>query len=127
MHCLVWERKRSKIDLGPIFFYSNTMSMNQSSEFNILGCSIRIKTDEENNNKALKAVSLLNDEISKLKKSNSKLKDVDVAVLGALSLATKLLEKDEEYKVNVFALKTGVEDALNFIEEVSPGSMQTNT
>jgi len=101
--------------------------MNQSSEFNILGCSIRIKTDEENNNKALKAVSLLNDEISKLKKSNSKLKDVDVAVLGALSLATKLLEKDEEYKVNVFALKTGVEDALNFIEEVSPGSMQTNT
>ena len=103
------------------------MTINQNLEFNILGCSIRIKSDEENNTKAKQAVDLLNDEISNLKKLNPSLKDTDVAVLSALNLATKFLEKDDEYKENVFALKAGIEDALNFVEEVSPGSMQVNS
>ncbi len=100
--------------------------MNQNLEFNILGCNVRLKSDEENNNKAIKAVDLLNDEITNLKKGNPSLKDTDVAVLSALNIASKFLDKDEEYKENVFALKAGIEDALNFVEEVSPGSMQTN-
>ena len=102
------------------------MTINQNLEYNILGCTVRIKSDGENNNKAVQAVDLLNNEIENLRRANPKLKDTDVAVLSALNIATKFIDKDDEYKENVFALKAGIEDALNFVEEVSPGSMQTN-
>ncbi len=100
------------------------MSTNQT-EFNILGCSIRVKTDEDNT-KALKAMEILEQEIAKVRTMSPTLKESDIAVLSALNLASKCLDKDSEYKESIFALKTGVEDALKFVEEVSPGSMQVN-
>lgn len=100
------------------------MSMNQT-EFNILGCTIRIKSDEDNT-KALKAIELLESEIQKVKKASPTLKESDVAVLSALNLASMSIDTENEFKESVFALKTGVEDALKFVEAVSPGSMQVN-
>ncbi len=102
------------------------MSINQSSEFNILGCSVRVKADDENNKKARKAIELLNHEVSALKTAKPGLKDVDIAVLSALNLATKFLDKDDEYRDNIFALRSGVEDALKFIEEVSSNPESLN-
>jgi hypothetical protein len=102
------------------------MSINQNLEFNILGCNVRIKSDDKNNINAQTAIDLLNTEIESIKRINPSLKDVDVAVLSALKLATKSLEIESEYKENVFALKSGIEDALNFVEQVSPGTMNTN-
>lgn len=99
--------------------------MNQT-EFNILGCSIRIKPDEDNT-KALEAIEVLEKEIAQVKKMSPTLKESDIAVLSALNLATKCLDKDSEYKDSIFALKSGVEDALKFVEAVSPGSMQVNS
>ena len=92
---------------------------NQSLEYNILGCVVRIKADENNNKNAEKAIELLNNEIMSLKSHNPKLKDIDVAVLSALKLASNSLDIEAEYKENVFALKSGIEDALNFVEQVS--------
>lgn len=100
--------------------------MNQNLEFNILGCNVRVKSNDENNMNALAAVDLLNEEISSLKRTNPQLKEIDVAVLSALKLATKSLDIESEFKENVFALKSGIEDALSFVEQVSPGSMNTN-
>lgn len=102
------------------------MSINQNLEFNILGSSVRIKSNDENNINAQAAIDLLNNEISSIKSTNPNLKDIDVAVLSALKLATKSLEIESEYKENVFALKNGVEDALSFVEKVSPGSMNVS-
>lgn len=95
---------------------------NQSLEYNILGCTVRITSDQKNNKNAQKAIDLLNHEIVNLKQHNPQLKDIDVAVLSALKLATKSLEVEAEYKENVFALKSGIEDALNFVEQVSSSS-----
>jgi len=101
------------------------MSINQT-EFNILGCTVRIKSDENNDNKAHKAIKVLNREIDKVRSVSPNLNATDLAILSALNLASNCLDTEAEFKENVFALKSGVEDALKFIQEVSPGSMQTN-
>ena len=93
------------------------MSNNQT-EYNILGCTVRIKSNEDNK-KAVMAIDLLNNEISKLKNQNSSLKDIDLAVMSALNLASKLFETEAEYKENVFALKSSVEDSLKHVEGIS--------
>ena len=43
-----------------------------------------------------------------LKKQNPSLKDIDVAVLSALKLASQTFDIEAEYKENVFALKSGI-------------------
>lgn len=100
--------------------------LSEGFEYNILGCKVRVKQDEPDQKDAKKAIDLVTNEINELKNKNSKLKDLDLAVLVALKLAADKIEIESEYKDNVFALRSGINDALNFIEEVSPGSMQTN-
>jgi cell division protein ZapA (FtsZ GTPase activity inhibitor) len=99
---------------------------NEGLEYNILGCNVRIKKDEAERDNALKAIEIVNKEIEKMRLQNSKLKDIDVAVLMALKFASEKSEIETEYKENIFSLKAGVNEALSFIEEVSPGSMQSN-
>lgn len=97
---------------------------NEGLEFNILGCQIRIKPDEARDKQAKRAIDIVTKEIESLKKSNSKLSDLDCAVLTALKVASDKLDVESEYKETALALKSGISDALNFIEEVSPGAMQ---
>lgn len=98
---------------------------NEGLEYNILGCPVRLKPDEGSSSNAQLAVDLVNKEIEHLRSKNPALKDVEVAVLIALKFAAEKLDVEAEYKENVFALRSGINEALNFIEEVSPGSMQT--
>jgi cell division protein ZapA (FtsZ GTPase activity inhibitor) len=93
-------------------------------EYNILGCYVRIKSDQDNRETALRAITILQNEVDHLRSSNPELKDIDLAVLAALKLASEKVDIEVEYKENVLALKAGINDALNFIEEVSPGTMQ---
>lgn len=97
---------------------------NEGLEFNILGCQIRIKPDEARDQQAKRAIDIVNHEIENLKKSSPKLSDLDCAVLTALKIASDKLDVENEYRETTLALKTGINDALDFIEEVSPGSMQ---
>ena len=73
-----------------------------------------------------KRLNFLNNEIVSLKNKNPSLKDIDVAVLCALKLASSSLDIEAEYKENVFALKSGIEDALNFVEQVSTGGSEAH-
>ena len=95
-------------------------------EYNILGCNVRVKPEEADQNNAKIAIDLVSEEIELLRKMNPKLKDLDLAVLTALKLASARNDLESEYKENVFALRSGISDALSFIEEVSPGTMQTS-
>lgn len=99
---------------------------NQALEYNILGCVVRVKADEKDNTSAKLAINALNDEINALKSKNPNIKDIDAAVLSALNIANKSLQVDSEYKENIFALRSGVEDALKFIEEVSAQGSHTS-
>ena len=100
---------------------------NEGLEFNILGCQIRIKQDEARDEQAKQAIDIVNQEIETLKRSNPKIKDMDCAVLAALKLASEKIDVENDYKETAKALKAGITDALDFIEEVSPGSMQARS
>lgn len=95
-------------------------------EYNILGSTVRLKLDGEDSANALRAVEILQKEIQTIQTSNSKLKEMDIAILAALKLASKLAALEVEYKETVTSLRSGVTDALNFIEEVSPGPALRN-
>lgn len=94
-------------------------------EYNILGSQVRLKKDDEKSNIALRAIEVLQKEIEQIKSSSSNLKDIDIAVLCALKLASEKIEVEDEYKENILSLRGGIVDALDFIEEVSPGTMQS--
>ena len=98
------------------------MSSNQT-EYNILGCTIRVKSDEDNT-KALAAIEILDAEINQIRLASPGLKDQDLSVLAALNLASKCLDTENEYKESIFALKAGVEDALKYVELASSSSGQ---
>lgn len=100
---------------------------NEGLEFNILGCKIRIKPEQARDLQAQQAINTVTQEIENLKKSNSKLSDLDCAVLTALKLASEKIDVEKEYKDTTLSLKSGINEALNFIEEVSPGSMQARS
>lgn len=100
---------------------------NKGLAFNILGTQVKLSENETEDIKAKKAVELVEKEIVSLRKKNSKLKDNDIAVLVALSLATKNIDIEEDFKQSVRSFKVGITDALDFIEEVSPGSMQAKS
>ena len=100
---------------------------NKHTEINILGCKIRIKSNDDNDTRPMQAVQLLCDEIDEVRKLSPTLKESDIAVLSALNIARKCLDSEAEFKENIFSLKAGVEGALKYVEEVSPGSMQVNS
>ena len=93
-------------------------------EYNILGSTVRVKAEEAESSNALRAIEILQKEIQNVQTSNPKLKEIDVAVLAALKLASEVASLEIEYKDSITSLKSGVVDALNFIEEVSPGPMR---
>ena len=100
---------------------------NEGLEFNILGCQIRIKQDEARDEQAKRAVDIVNQEIESLKKQNPNLKDLDCGVLAALKISSAKLDVEKEFKETTLSLKAGINDALDFIEEVSPGTMQARS
>lgn len=93
--------------------------MKDNLEFNILGCCVRVKADQDDFDNAKKAIDLVNLEVEQLQNSNSNLKPVDIAVLSALKLASKSIDLEFEYKENVLALRSSVKDALEHVEEIS--------
>ena len=93
------------------------MTENQDLEFNILGCLVRAKPASEDHIDAASSVNLVIKEIDDLRQKNPNLKDVELAVLTSLKFATQTLEIDAEFKENIFALKSQVDDVLKVVEK----------
>lgn len=77
-------------------------------EYNILGSKIKLKPDEADKDKALRAIELVNKEIETLKKQNPKLSEVDTAVLVALKIATSVTDINTEYRNTVSSFKSSI-------------------
>lgn len=97
---------------------------NKGLEFNILGSQVRLSAQESEDQKARLAIDLVQSEVEKLKTQNSQLKDTDIAVLVALKMASRSIDVENDFKESVSSLKLGINEALEFIEVVSPGSIQ---
>ncbi len=90
--------------------------MSQEEEFNVLGCKVKIRPEQNDAPNALAVINLVNAEIQQLKISRPMLRDTDVAVLVALKMATEKLQLEDEYKTNIFKLESSLQEALQAIE-----------
>lgn len=90
--------------------------MSQEVEFNVLGCKVKVRPDENDNHNALAVINLVNAEIQQLKNNRPMLRDTDVAVLVALKMAEEKMQLEDEYKTNLIKLENSLEQALQAIE-----------
>ena len=86
--------------------------MSQDTEYNVLGCKVRVRPDQNDSHNAMAVIDLVNAEIQQLKISRPQLRDTDVAVLVALKIATEKMQLGDEYKQNIFKLEESLETAL---------------
>lgn len=90
--------------------------MSQEVEFNVLGCRVKVRPDQEDSHIAKAVVDLVNSEIMELKSARPSLKDTDVAVLVALKMATENKHLELEYKESILKLEESLSEALALLE-----------
>lgn len=90
--------------------------MSQEVEFNVLGCRVKVRPDQEDSHIARSVVDFVNTEVMQLKEARPSLKDTDVAVLVALKIATENKHLEEEYKASISRLEESLARALSLIE-----------
>jgi len=90
--------------------------MSQEIEFNVLGCRVKVRPDQEDSHIARSVVDFVNEEILQLKSARPSLRDTDVAVLVALKIATENRHLEAEYKDNILKLEKSLAQALKLIE-----------
>lgn len=88
------------------------MTQSQEIEFNVLGCKVKIKPEQNDGDIARAVIDRLMVEIQQLRVSRPGLRDTDVAVLVALKMATEKVQLEDEYKTNIFKLEESLETAL---------------
>jgi cell division protein ZapA len=86
--------------------------MSQDIEYNVLGCKVRVRPDQNDSNNAKAVMDLVNAEIEQLKSARPLLRDTDLAVLVALKMATEKMQLEDEYKNNIIKLEGSLETAL---------------
>ncbi len=86
--------------------------MVQDIEYNVLGCKVRVRPDQNDSHNAKAVIDLINAEVEALKVNRPQLRDTDVAVLVALKMATEKMQLEDEYKQNIFKLEESLETAL---------------
>lgn len=84
----------------------------QETEFNVLGCKVKYRPDQNESHIAKAVLDLVCAEVAQLKSARPSLKDTDVAVLVALKIATEKMKLEEEYKTNIFKLEDSLSVAL---------------
>jgi cell division protein ZapA len=88
------------------------MTQSQEVEFNVLGCKVKVKPEQNDSHMARAVIDQVMVEIQNLKVQRPGLRDTDVAVLVALKMATEKMQIEDEYKKNIFKLEESLETAL---------------
>lgn len=86
--------------------------MSQDQEFNVLGCKVRVRPEQNDSHIAKAVIDLVDAEVNQLKISRPQARDTDLAVLVALKMATEKMQLEDEYKQNIFKLEESLETAL---------------
>ena len=86
--------------------------LSQDIEYNVLGCKVRVRPDQNDSYNAKAVIDLVNAEIQQLKTARPLLRDTDLAVLVALKIATEKVQLEDEYKNNILKLEGSLETAL---------------
>jgi hypothetical protein len=98
----------------------NEQSNQESLKFNILGYNVNFKPEGDNTSATPDdVVRMVRSEIEDILDRAPGLDRGQVGVLAALRLATKTLNIESEYRVNIDKLQLTATDALQLIDEVS--------
>lgn len=89
------------------------MTQSQEQEFNVLGCKVKYRPEQNDSHNAKAVIDLVMSEIQDLKMKRPLLRDTDVAVLVALKIATERMQIEDEYKTNILKLEESLETALH--------------
>ena len=89
------------------------MTGSQEVEFNVLGCKVKVRPEQNDSRIAKAVIDLVSAEVQQLKSARPMLRDTDVAVLVALKIATEKMQLEDEYKNNIFKLEGSLESALS--------------
>lgn len=92
------------------------MTQSQMQEYNVLGCKVTYKPEQNDNHNAKAVIDFVVNEINELKSKRPMLRDTDVAVLVALKIATDKFQLEDEYKASILKLESSLETALQSIE-----------
>lgn len=90
--------------------------MSQEVEFNVLGCKVKYRPEQNDDHIALAVLEMVNEEVKLLKEKRPSLRDTDIAVLVALKIATDKMRIEDEYKNTVLKLEESLEQALQSVE-----------
>jgi cell division protein ZapA (FtsZ GTPase activity inhibitor) len=91
------------------------MTESQEVEFNVLGCKVKYKPEQNDSHMAKAVVDLVLAEVQELKTKRPMLRDTDVAVLVALKMATEKRQLEDEYKNALLKLEGSLETAIQAI------------
>ncbi len=91
------------------------MTQSQDKEFNVLGCKVKYRPEQNDSHNAKAVIDLVLSEIQELKSKRPMLRDTDVAVLVALKMATDKMQVEDEYKTNILKLEASLETALQAV------------
>jgi len=91
------------------------MTESQEKEFNVLGCKVKYRPEQNDSHNAKAVIDLVLSEIQELKSKRPMLRDTDVAVLVALKMATDKIQIEDEYKSNILKLEASLETALQAV------------
>lgn len=92
------------------------MTQSQEQEFNVLGCKVKYRPEQNDSENAKAVIEMVLREVEELKSKRPSLRDTDVAVLVSLKLATDKLQLEEEYRANILKLEESLETALQAID-----------
>ncbi len=88
----------------------------QEVEFNVLGCKVKYRPEQNDEHMALAVLETVNEEVKLLKEKRPSLRDTDIAVLVALKIATEKMRIEDEYKNTILKLEESLEQALQSVE-----------
>lgn len=91
------------------------MTQSQEKEFNVLGCKVKYRPEQNDSQTAKAVIDLVIREVEELKLKRPMLRDTDVAVLVALKMATEKMQIEDEYKTNILKLEESLETALQAV------------
>lgn len=97
---------------------------NEFCEYNILGCNVRFKTDENENINPKEVVDSVLSHIETMRSSSAGLSDLEIAVLTALKFSSDNKQLEKDYQGTIEELKVGISEALQQIEDVRPTTTQ---
>lgn len=92
--------------------------MEKTTDYKVLGSQIRIDNQAGSDGRAKRALDAVNEKVNSLKSSRPNLKDLDIAVLAALHMASEKITMEDDMRRLLSNMDQGIKSALDCVQAV---------